>query len=162
LQVINLIILIDTYNIGRGGGKLLDLQFTHGLTEMAYGRYSDSQLASKSAIKMFEQQYEQEMSRRTEIYQFIRAILEPYNACDHLESKDVVPYAIPLSLNPNKVESAVKNLRRKGFETGMYYFDMNRFAPEPDFQKTMLIPCHSGLTDMDLENMLDTIIGELK
>jgi hypothetical protein len=77
---------------------------------------------------------------------------------DHLEESGVIPYAIPLMVPADKSEKLVSVLKDNNFETGVYFFDLNRFMLEPDFVKTVLIPCHSGISD----NNLDKLIGLIK
>jgi hypothetical protein len=160
--VINSVKLLDTCNAGRGGGRLINLPFTHGLTKMAYSRYGDSLSSSKYAIRMFENQFVEEKSLRKKNYQFVRERLAKYGACDHLEEDNVIPYAIPLNLPEKISERAANVLKSKGYETGIYHFDMNRCVFDPSFRKTMLIPCHSGLYGRPLEKMMDIVVKEIQ
>ena len=51
----------------------------------------------------------------------------------------------------------VSKLKESNFEVGFYFFDINRFMPSPNFIKTVLIPCHSGVTDIKINLMVDII-----
>jgi dTDP-4-amino-4,6-dideoxygalactose transaminase len=160
--IINLIKLFGSYNVNRGGGKLVNLNFTSGLTSMAYSRYSDAVKPSKGSINMFEKQFKKEISSRLKNYLSIKNILSEYGVFEHLEDEDVVPYAIPLKLPLVIMHSVVEKLRIIGFETGIYNFDINRFMPEPNFIKTVLIPCHSSLTSHTVDLMLEIIVREIR
>jgi len=160
-SIINFIKLYDTSKATILSRVFPYKNYTYGLTKTAYSRYGDSPSWSKGSVRMLEYQYHQEVSRRKEIYKYVRDIFDSYGLCDHLEYDSVTPYAIPLMLSGDIMDGIIKELRQKGFETNKYYFDMNRFTPEPNFKQTLLIPCHSGLSNSNLQMMIDTILGSL-
>jgi hypothetical protein len=161
--IINLIKLLSTYNINRGGGKVVNLGLTNGLTSMAYSRYTDSLVPSRGSINMFEKQFKKECILRLENYQYIKEALDEYGVFEHLTGNiSVIPYAVPLKLPLKISQRIVKKLRILGLETGIYNFDIDRFMPEPNFIKTILLPCHSNLSRTTISSMIDIIVSEIR
>jgi hypothetical protein len=160
VSFINAIKLISTYNVSKKS-SILSVNFTNALAKMSYSRYGDVLHPSKSSINLFEKQIEKEKNIRKSNYQYIRESLSKYGSCDHLEEFDVLPYAIPLMLPTAVSEKVVLMLRESGFESGIYFFDINRFMPEPNFVKTVLIPCHSEISKEALDIMVGIIRREL-
>ena len=159
---INLIKLLSTYNTNRGGSRLMNINFTNGLTSMAYSRYTDSLIPSNGSINMFEKQIKNESILRLKNYQYIREALSEYGIFEHLEKDGVIPYAIPLKLPLKVMKKTAEKLKFIGLEADIYNFDINRFMPEPNFIKTLLVPCHSNLSSNVIDSMLDIIVSEIR
>jgi hypothetical protein len=160
--VINMIKLFSSYNINIENGKLVNTGFTNGLTSMAYSRYADSFLPLEGNINMFEKQFENESALRLKNYQYFKKMLIEYDAFEHLKENDIVPYAIPIKLPVPIMHRIIKKLRVIGVETGIYNFDIDRFMPEPNFIKTVLIPCHSNLSIAMIDSIIDIIVSEIR
>jgi hypothetical protein len=158
---VNLIKLLSSYNINRGGGRVISLDLTRALTLMAYSQYTNSLIAPKGNINMFENQYNREISSRVTNYEYMKEKLSEYGVFEYLND-DVTPYAIPLKIPSMSLHGVVNKLNMLGVETGVYNFDINRFMPEPNFIKTALVPCHSNLSRGIVDKMLDIIVSEIR
>jgi len=82
-------------------------------------------------------------------YLRLRNILADTGLLDHLE-ENVVPYIVPVHASIKTLERINARLKEIGVNTGIYHFDMNRNVFEPKFEKTVLIPVHTGLLDADI------------
>jgi len=60
------------------------------------------------------------------------------------------------------MKKTAEKLKFIGLEADIYNFDINRFMPEPNFIKTLLVPCHSNLSSNVIDSMLDIIVSEIR
>lgn len=73
-----------------------------------------------------------------------------------LENSEVVPWMVPLFAGA-KNEKIVAALQHAGFESDVYHFDINRNMLKPHFVECVAVPCHQGMSDADMNGMIDNI-----
>jgi dTDP-4-amino-4,6-dideoxygalactose transaminase len=133
------------------------VQFFNGLTAMAYSRYGEQVAASHRATSLWLSKQEAEVAARRQNFRLLRAKVDELGICDHLESHDVTPYAVPLYVKEDKSDALVSELRKRGVVSGVYHFDFARCVFEPDFRRCVLVPIHSGMAGRGMELVTDAI-----
>jgi dTDP-4-amino-4,6-dideoxygalactose transaminase len=126
---------------------------------MSYGLYNESYKPTSQSVNIALQKIEKEIETREKYYAWFRDKIDKHGICDHLESKDVYPYVIPVKVKNKHKEKLIANLQSAGFATGAYNFDMNRFYIEPKFEPCIWIFCHSGLQNTAIEQQLDIVLS---
>jgi len=144
---------VQHYAADHGGPRWQ--RWSRQLLCMSYALYDESFRASPRAVQIVRARLDDELAIRRAHYQRCRAVCAPLGLCDHLEADGIYPYVIPLMLPDNKKQPLVDALRAAGYATGMYRFDVRRFALEPDFQPCVWIFCHGGLTTAQFERQLE-------
>ena len=71
---------------------------------------------------------------------------------------EVLPWVVPLFFD-SKNGTVAAALRRLGVECGVYHFDVNRNMLEPDFKECVPIPCHQGISQKQMESIIDAIVS---
>jgi len=73
-----------------------------------------------------------------------------------LEDSEVCPWVVPLFLG-RKNKQVVAALQKRGIESGVYHFDINRNMLTPNFIECVGVPCHQGVPGRVIRDMIDTI-----
>ena len=73
-----------------------------------------------------------------------------------LEDSEVSPWVVPLFFG-NKNKEVAAALRKRGIESGVYHFDVNRNMLAPNFVECVAVPCHQGVSSAVIGSMIDTI-----
>lgn len=73
---------------------------------------------------------------------------------------DVIPFVAPLFGPPEFMTRLAARLSRDGWESGVYRFDAARNVFEPDYVPCVPLPVHQGLTDADLDRLVEAIRTE--
>jgi len=129
---------------------------------MSYSLYSDAIKPSRLAKSLLRFKLEKEINVRQKRYYNFFDQTKDLGICDHLEKEGITPYVIPIRCSESKNKTLVRALHDKGIMTGLYYFDMNRNLLAPKFEQCVWIPCHSGISDKDFSEIIDTVIKTLK
>lgn len=121
-----------------------------------YNIYSTNSNFSKSSVYLANKNIKEEISKRKIIYEYLIKYFSSYSIFDHLEKKDVIPWALPLFIKKNifKIQNELKKI---DIETGIYHFDINRFSINPKFEKTLLLPITFELGSNKFEKMLNIL-----
>ena len=121
-----------------------------------YNIYSTNSNFSKSSVYLLDKNIREEIDKRKIMYEYLIKYFSSYSIFDHLEKKDVIPWAIPLFFKKNllKIKNELKNI---DIETGVYHFDVNRFSVNPKFKKTILLPITFELGSSKFEKMIDIL-----
>jgi hypothetical protein len=122
------------------------------LRTMTYAAYGGSFAPSPRAASLWAHKGPVELAARRRNYGRFIENLASTGLADHLEKDGVVPYAIPLR-PPRRAEAALAELSGLGVEAGLYRFDYARNVFEPKFAPCLLLPCHSGLSEEDMERL---------
>ena len=72
--------------------------FFGGLTAMAYARYGEQVTAGPRALGLWLSKRKSEFEARRNNYHQLRSQVDRFGVCDHLETGDVTPYAVPLQV----------------------------------------------------------------
>jgi hypothetical protein len=131
---------------------------TFSLTEMSYAGYYRQPSPSKIAIKMWANNQNLEFDKRQENYSIILNEMQRFGLCSGLEKEGVVPYAVPLNIKSDKIESVIEKLKQIGIVAIVRQFDINRCLFDPNYQSRVILPIHSGVTS----NIMDKIVTTLK
>jgi hypothetical protein len=126
-----------------------------------FGLYGDSYRPSYRSIALWKSKRENEFLKRRELYSSFRDSLDRYGICNHLERNDVTPYVIPIDAPEKNLISIIQSLDKINIRTSINHFDFNRNLLKPNFKKTVLIPCHSQISDSKFSNMIDIIKSNL-
>jgi hypothetical protein len=140
-----------------GHAFLRTARIFNGLTAMAYARYGEQFAASPGAINLWLSKRDSEIAARRENYRLLRERADKFGICDHLETEDVTPYAVPLRVKKGKAESLVAELQKRRVTSGIYHFDFARCIFEPDFKRCVLVPIHSGMSGRGMELVIDAV-----
>ena len=124
------------------------------LGKMLYGVYGDSASYTKGATCLFQRKVHNEVSLRKKRYTELLHEFSNFSIFDHLERDGVVPYAIPLIADEVTNSKIAIALKSNGYESGVYHFDTNRFAIEPNYQKSVLIPFSKIEDDLEFERLI--------
>jgi dTDP-4-amino-4,6-dideoxygalactose transaminase len=129
---------------------------TNFFNKIFYNIYSTNSNFSKSSVYLLNVNIKEEIDKRKILYEYLIKYFSSYSILDHLEKKDVIPWAIPLFFKKNllKIQNELKNI---DIETGVYHFDINRFSVNPKFKKMILLPITFELGSSKFEKMLDIL-----
>lgn len=73
-----------------------------------------------------------------------------------LEDSKIVPWMTPLFCGAKNALTA-RALKREGFESGVYHFDVNRNMLKPRFVECVGLPCHQGLSERDIKRLIKVV-----
>lgn len=155
-RLINALKIVDEANFARR--RPLANEAISVIRKAAYGVYGDAHDPSARAITLWRAKREIELKRRRELYARFRQRTDPLGLCSHLEADGVTPYAIPARMAEDRLGLAVARLLEAGFKASVNHFDFNRCLLEPDFRKTILLPCHGDFTDEQFDRMIDIVV----
>ncbi len=159
-KLINLLKIIDEANFALE--KPLLSEEISVIRKAAYGVYGDAHDPSRRSIAMWQAKREAELERRKVLYQEFLSQTNYLGVCSHLETVGVTPYAIPVRLSEDLMIVLVNKLLVINVRTGINHFDFNRYHVEPDFRKTVLIPCHGDIADSKFSQIIDCVISVTK
>jgi len=125
---------------------------------MIYAIYDEALKPGRLASKLLYNGLNGEIKLRQERYRTFINKTYHLGICDHLEKEGITPYVIPIICEEAKGEKLIRTLADAGIMTGFRYFDINRNLLEPNYQKSIIIPCHGGITDDQFSNMIEIII----
>lgn len=97
------------------------------------------------------------LKRRQRNYNILRQEFDGYDFVETLPIDDVMPWVFPLFLDGGLRDRVVQSLRKNNIESGAYHFDVNRNMLKPDFRKCVPIPCHQGLSEDDMTQIIEII-----
>jgi len=158
--LINFLKFVDETNLSHS--KPLYSKEISVLRKAAFGVYGDAHDPSNRSIMLWQDKRETELIRRKKYYQEFINKTRKHGICTHLESDGVIPYAIPIRFDEIKMGALVDKLLEIGIRTSINHFDFNRCHIDPDFRKTVLIPCHGGYTEMKFSQMIDVVNSVVK
>ena len=125
--------------------------------EMNYAIYYRQPIPGNWGIRLWSKTKNQELKARRENYSFLRKETMCWGLCDHLEESGITPYAVPLAVPRQKAAKVIQELNNANIWAGLRRFDVARCIFEPDYQKCVLVPIHSGMTGAPMEKLLDTL-----
>jgi hypothetical protein len=121
----------------------------------AYGR----RLPAADAALLKRDLAEGAVSRRRSNYARLRREFASEPFFEGLES-DVIPYVVPLFGPPEFLARLSARLSERGWESGVYRFDAARDVFAPWFTPCVPLPIHQGLTDAELDALMETVRSE--
>lgn len=139
--------------------KYLSSQFnslqTKELLEMSYALYPYQTAISRSASKIVAQNFPR-LKDRQRNYQIVKDI---FKSTDFLAASDdeVTPYVVPLTVPPRKLNGLVNLIKRLGYFSGAYHFDINRNLFNPNFIPVAWLPVHQGIIPQSMKSLSITI-----
>jgi hypothetical protein len=151
--------LIDERNMARE--RPVASGWFDGIRGMAYARYGDQPMAGRRARALWWHKRDAELAARRDNYRQLRVATDRFGICDHLETEDVVPYAVPLAINGERAVKLVNALNARGIKAGVYRFDFARCVFEPDYRPCVLIPIHAGMAGEGMDLTIETISKSL-
>lgn len=132
------------------------------LLGMSYAIYGEALKPGRLAQALLTQKITKEISVRQKRYHYFFKQTDGLGICDHLEREGITPYVIPIRCAERQTEDVIKHLRARGIETGTYQFDINRNLLNPQFIKTVWIPCHGGISDKVFNEIISLVLKSLK
>ena len=97
------------------------------------------------------------LQRRQINYNHLFKEFNKYEFVENLPVDDVMPWVFPLFLESRYRNLVVKSLNENDIESGVYHFDVNRNMLKPDFRKCVPLPCHQGLSEDDIGNIIEIV-----
>lgn len=96
------------------------------------------------------------LQKRRDHFQTLQGALWDQRHAALLEECEVTPWVVPLFLGSANatVASALADM---GIESGVYHFDVNRTMLEPNFQECVVVPCHQGMSDTEIRDIVDVV-----
>ena len=150
--------LLENFAIKWNNQAMITLSQT--CTPMAYSLYHYIYKAPTFSTKLALNKLDNEILTRRNYFELAKKELSQFGVFDKLlkdSDKDISPYVIPLFLEDEKLNKLVVQLKYNGFNTGVYWFDVERNMISPKFEKCLWILCHSGITSRDFEFQLSLI-----
>jgi len=132
------------------------------MVPMSYALYGNSVKPGRISKLNFEYKLDNEIKIRKNRYKYFIQEFNDSGIVDHLEKDGITPYVIPIKLKPSDLIKALDNLRSRGFQTGIYKFDINRFYIEPDYQEVLWIFIHSGISESKYMEQIDILKNIIK
>jgi len=137
-------------------------KYAGSLLGMSYAIYGEALKPGRLAQTLLAQKIAKEISVRKKRYHYFLKQTDGLGICDHLEREGITPYVIPIHCAERQTEDVIKYLRARGFETGAYHFDINRNLLNPQFIKTVWIPCHGGISDEVFSEIIGLVLKSFK
>ena len=156
-RLINALKIVDEANFARP--VPLANEAISVIRKAAYGVYGDAHDPSLRAVTLWRKKRDAELERRRQLYARFRERTASLGLCSHLETEGVTPYAIPARMAEDRLGVAVERLLKAGIRTSINHFDFNRCLLEPDFRKTILLPCHGDFSDEQFDRMTDIVVS---
>jgi len=125
--------------------------------DMTYAIYYRQPIPGNLGIRLWNKAKKKELKVRRENYSLLRDETIRWGLCDYLEENGITPYAVPLDVPRQKAEKIIQELNNANIWAGLRRFDVARCMFEPDYQKCVLVPIHSGMTGTPMRKMLDTL-----
>lgn len=69
----------------------------------------------------------------------------------------VTPWVVPLFFSAKRMRHIATTLNSAGVESGIFHFDVNRNMLDPDYRECLAVPCHDGITDKEMDNIIRII-----
>lgn len=132
-------------------------KYTHLFLTMSYSLYEEALKPGRRAEALLAQKLEYEVRSRQQRYRYFLEQMDHLGICDHLEREGITPYAIPIRCPESRNDHIVAALAERGIETGLHHFDVNRNLLSPAFERCVRIPCHSGISDGQFDEMIEAI-----
>ena len=127
---------------------------TH-INSITYPLYNFGFKASSKSIKLAKLKIWKESEARKKYYKYFLEESNKFGICDPLPHQDLAPYIIPAIVKEKHANNLATLLKKEGFNSGVYHFDINRSVINPDFKKCVWIFCHGGINDSQFEKQLD-------
>jgi hypothetical protein len=121
---------------------------------MNYAIYYRQPIPGNCGIRLWKKAKKKELKARRENYSFLRNETKRWGLCDHLEESGITPYAVPLAVPRQKTAKIIHELNDANIWAGLHRFDIARCMFEPDYQKCVLVPIHSGMTGTPMSKLL--------
>jgi len=125
--------------------------------EMCYASYYRQPIPGSWGIRMWMSSKEFEIKQRQDNYSIIRNHTQSWGLCDGLEESNITPYVVPLDVESSKILELINNLGKVGIEAGVRRFDVARCLFEPNYQKRVIVPVHSGMTGDWMDRLLNIL-----
>lgn len=128
---------------------------TTELLEMSYALYPYQTAISRSTLKILAQEFPS-LNARRENYQTAKNILKDTGLISGLED-DALPYIIPLQAPENKLHEIIALIKKSGFFSDLYHFDINRNLFNPKFTLVAWLPVHQGIENKKIAFLCEEI-----
>ena len=146
---------VDEFNNRRKSPIITNLMDTG--RDMNYAIYYRQPIPGNWGIKLWRKAKQKELKARRVNYSFLRNETKQWGLCDHLEESGITPYAVPLAVPRQKAAKVIQELNDANIWAGLHRFDISRCMFEPDYQKCVLVPIHSGMTETPMSKLLHTL-----
>ncbi len=94
---------------------------------------------------------------RKQHFKLYRDALVHLDYAGDLFSENVIPWVVPIFIKENVHQKIIDKLRQRGVESGTYLFDINRNMLKPHFKKCLILPCHQGMQEEDITDIISII-----
>jgi len=121
--------------------------------KMTFSIYSSYPKAVNVAINLKYLSINSEILRRTKIYTYLVNRLGPIQVLPECWASTSSPYAIPVRGNLEKLNKLQAMLRELKIRAPINNFDFNLNNLDPKFEKAIMLPCHSQLSDATVDNI---------
>lgn len=158
--LMNLFKLIDEYHIRTRKFEKRDL-YTK-IRKMYFSIFNEYPRPLDISISLFKNNINDEVNRRTSIYKYITSQLSEFNILPENWDKVKSPYAIPLRINDEKTSKLLLSLNEMNIRANQYNFDYALNNLNPLFEKSLVIPCNSDLSDIQVELLCEKIVAQIK
>jgi len=73
----------------------------------------------------------------------------------------VLPWVVPFFFERETMLRIVQVLRANDIEAGIFHFDVNRNMLDSDYRECIALPCHDGITETEMQNIIRIVRGAL-
>tara|TARA_B100001971_G_C18128078_1_gene503223 strand:- start:691 stop:1047 length:357 start_codon:yes stop_codon:yes gene_type:complete len=108
---------------------------------------------------------EKALEKRRKNHKYFIKELKQYMDIDgvgFLDDQCVTPWVTPLFFGKRTGRKVVEKLIENEIESGSYNFDINRNILNPNFVECVIIPCHHGMSNDNISQIMDIIFKVLK
>ncbi|NDF03018.1 MAG: hypothetical protein EB067_06260 [Actinobacteria bacterium] len=131
------------------------------IRKMTFSVYSSYPKALDTSVAIHEKNIERELVRRKNIYSYFAEKFGPAEILPKCWVTTYCPYAIPIK-GPLKFLQEIQNiLQTFEIRAPINHFDFNLNNLDPAYEKSLILPCHSQLTDVQVEFIRDLIFTKL-
>jgi len=157
--LLNLFKVVDELNVHSKIFESNDIFFR--CRKMSFSIYSSYPKALRLAITMHEKNIDAEITKRKKIYLFLAEKFGPVEMLPSCWTTTNFPYAVPIKGPIQFLQEMQNILRTVGIRAPINHFDYNLNNLDPVYEKSLILPCHSQLTDVQVEFIRNTIYAKL-
>jgi len=129
--------------------------------KMTFSIYSSYPKALGISVAMHEKNIDRELNRRKGIYSYFAEKFGPAEILPNSWVTTYCPYAIPIKGPLEFLREIQSTLQTIEIRAPINHFDFNLNNLDPAYEKSLILPCHSQLTDVQVEVIRDLIITKL-
>lgn len=136
---------------------IFELTGKTGFLKMTFALYGQALKGGFLGEGLVTRNLDREIDLRQKRFQYFLEKTKHLGICEHLPTKGVTPYVIPIIPQSSRIERVVQGLLDHKIKTAIYQFDVNRNMLDPNFVPCVWVPVHGGMSDNQFDLIIETV-----